>query len=219
MNLSSRTLQILKNFATINQSIVFKPGSQIKTMSTSKTILAKADVDCTFDKHFAIYDLSRFLSAVSLFDNPELQTKEKYVEITSGGEKLNYVYSDTSLIASPPDKDIKLPSEDVQFVLTSDVLMKTQKALGVIGAPEVAFVGDGSAVYMEALNSRDTSSSNYRVRLGDTEKTFKFIILPENLKLLPGDYSVTLSAKGFSHFKGTDVNYWVALEASSSYTG
>jgi len=219
MKFSNRTSQILRNFSTINQSIVFKPGSQIKTMSNSKTILARATVDCEFERLFAIYDLSRFLGAVSLFDDPTLDTKEKYVEITNGSEKLNFVYSDPSLIMSPPDKDIVLPSEDVIFDLTSDVLSKTQKALGVIGAPEIAFVGNGEDIFMEALNSKDPSASSYKVKLGTTDKTFRFIILPENLKLLPGDYRVVLSSKGFSHFKTTDVEYWVAMESSSTYAG
>lgn len=219
MKFSNRTIQILRNFATINQSIVFKPGKQIKTMSTAKTILARANIDCEFENTFAIYDLSRFLSAVGLFDDPVLEPKDKFLQIISGSEKLNYVYSDVNLIMSPPDKDIKLPSEDVVFDLPNEALAKTQKALGVIGAPEVAIVGDGEDIYLEALNSKDVSSSNYKVRVGKTDKTFRFIFLPENLKILPGDYNVTMSSKGFSHFKGVDVEYWIAIEATSTYTG
>lgn len=219
MKFSPRTIQILRNFATINQSIIFKPGSQIKTMSTAKTILARATIDSEFEKMFAVYDLSRFLAAVSLFNEPELQPREKFLEIIDGGEKLNFVYSDPSLIMSPPDKDIKLPSEDVIFDLTSDVLSKTMKAMGVLGSPEVAVVGDGEGIYLQAINSKDSTSSNYKVRLGDTEKTFRFIILPENMKILPGDYTVTMSSKGFSHFKGSDIEYWLAVESTSTYDG
>lgn len=217
MKFSNRTIQILKNFATINQSIVFKPGNEIKTMSTAKTILARATIDSELEKMFAIYDLARFLSAVSLFDDPELTTRDKFVEIGSGSEKLNFVYSDASLIQTPPDKDIKLPTEDVQFRLTSGILAKTMKALGVLGSPEIGIVGDGDSIFLQTLNSKDVSSSSYKVRLGETDKTFRFIVLPENMKLLPGDYDVTMSAKGFSHFKGNDVEYWLAIEATSTF--
>jgi hypothetical protein len=138
--------------------------------------------------------------------------------ITKGSEKINYTYSEMSLMLAPPEKGIQLPSRDVEFELKNEVLVRVQKALSIIGAPEIAVTGDGHQVYIEALNTKDQSKSNYRVEVGETDKNFRFIFLAENIKLLPGDYNVTVSSKGLSHFKGDDVEYWVAVEASSTFT-
>lgn len=219
MKFSARTIQILRNFSTINESLIFKPGNQLKTISQSKTILARATIDTEIDSAFGIYDLGQFLSAISLFEDPELIKGNHAMTITKGSEKINYIYSEMSLMLSPPEKEIQLPTRDVEFELKNDVLVRVQKALGIIGAPEIAVTGDGDKVYVEALNTKDQSKSNYRVEVGETNKNFRFIFLAENIKLLPGDYNVTISSKGLSHFKGEDVEYWVAVEQHSTYEG
>lgn len=219
MKFSARTIQILRNFSTINESLIFKPGNQLKTISQSKTILARATIDTEIDSSFGIYDLGQFLSAISLFEDPDLIKGNHAMTIAKGSEKINYIYSEMSLMLSPPEKEIQLPSIDVEFELKNDVLVRVQKALGIIGAPEIAITGDGDKVYIEALNTKDQSKSNYRVEVGDTDKTFRFIFLAENIKLLPGDYKVAISSKGLSHFKGQDVEYWVAVEQHSTYEG
>jgi hypothetical protein len=219
MKFSARTIQILRNFSTINESLIFKPGKQLKTISQSKTILARATIDTEIDASFGIYDLGQFLSAISLFEDPELTPGQQAMTISRGSEKINYIYSEMSLMLSPPEKEIQLPSRDVEFELKNEVLVRVQKALGIIGAPEIAVTGDGDKVFIEALNTKDQSKSNYRVEVGETDKNFRFIFLAENIKLLPGDYNVTVSSKGLSHFKGEDVEYWVAVEQHSTYEG
>lgn len=219
MKFNARTIQILRNFSTINESLIFKSGTQLKTISQSKTILARATIDTEIESTFGIYDLGQFLSAISLFEDAELTPGHNAMTISSGSEKINYVYSEPSLMLSPPEKEIQLPSHDVEFELKNDVLTRVQKALGIIGAPEIAVTSDGDKVYIEALNTKDQSKSNYRVEVGETNKNFRFIFLAENIKLLPGDYNVTVSSKGLSHFKGEDVEYWVAVEAHSTYEG
>ena len=67
MKLSSNTTMVLKNFATINQNLVIKEGSELLTMSSMKNIVAKATVEENFPKEIAIYDLNEFLGALSLF--------------------------------------------------------------------------------------------------------------------------------------------------------
>lgn len=219
MKFSARTAQVLRNFSTINQSIIFKPGNQIKTISLSKTIMAKARIDSDIEKTFAIYDLPQFLSAVSLFEDPELELGDRSVNIGSGRERIRYTFSEPSLILAPPEKEIQLPTPEVEFTLRNDVLTRVQKALGIIGAPEIAVTGDGEKIYVEALNTKNSSESTYKVEVGETDKTFRLIFLAENIKLLPGDYEVAISSKGLSHFKGEDIEYWVAVEQHSTYEG
>lgn len=219
MKFNARTIQILRNFSTINPSIIFKPGSQIKTISQSKTIMARAKIETDIESTFAIYDLSQFLGAVSMFEEPELIAGDRAMTIRAGTEKLNYTFAEPTLILAPPEKDIVLPSPEVIFDLKNDVLNRVQKALGIIGAPEIAVTGDGEKIFLEALNTKNSSDSTYRVEVGETDKTFRLIFLAENIKLLPGDYNVSISSKGLSHFKGEDVEYWVAVEQHSTYEG
>lgn len=219
MKFDTRALTILRNFTTINESIVFNPGSIIQSISPSRTILVKAKINTEVPVKFGVYDLGRFLSSISLFNEPDIHVDGKSVVIAEGNEKLNYTASEPSLIMTPPDKNIQLQSVDVKFNLESDTLTRVMKALSIIGVPEIVFTGDGKNIYLEALNSRDQSASNYKVQVGETDKTFKFIFLAENIKLLPGSYEVSVSSRGISHFKGDDIEYWVSVESNSTYEG
>lgn len=66
VNISQSTLNILKNFSSINKSIVIKPGSVISTLSINKNILARAEITETFPSELSIYDLGLFLGGLSL---------------------------------------------------------------------------------------------------------------------------------------------------------
>ena len=71
MKLSVDTVNILKNFSLINPSIAFKAGNSLSTMSPQRSVMARADLDDHFPSDGAIYDLSRFLGVISLFETPE----------------------------------------------------------------------------------------------------------------------------------------------------
>lgn len=215
MMLDVKTIQTLKAFSMINPSLLFKPGNVIKTISPAKTILAKATVPATFDREFAIYDLVRFLGAYTMFDEAELEFNERSVKIGSGKEKINYLYADPAVIVVAPDKELPVENPVVQFELTSDLLQRTLKALAMIGAPEVAVTGEDGVVYLEALDSKNSSSSSYRVEVGETDKKFRLIMSQDKLKLLTCDYNVAITDR-FAHFKGQDIEYWIVLEAHSS---
>lgn len=219
MKFSARTIQILRNFATIHQAIIFKPGNQLKTISETKSVMSRATIDTEIERTFAIYDLGKFLSAVSMFDDPDLLLGDTSITITNGREKLSYTYAEISLIKAPPEKEITFPSVDVEFDLKNDDLNRVIKALSIIGAPEIAFTGDGTSIYMEALNTKNPAESTYRTEVGSTNKQFRLIFKAENIKLLPGDYHVKVSGKGLSHFKAEDVEYWIAVEANSTFEG
>ena len=219
MKLNARTTQILKNFASINPSIMFKPGSKLSTISPGKTIMARANIDQEISSVFAIYDLSRFLGTVSLFTDPELNVHDKFMEIKQGARKLNYVFTEPSLIVTPPDKEIKLPDPEVKFSITADELQEVMKALSVLSLPEIAVVGSDGSITVQAVDSKNPTGDVYSVDVGSTDAKFRMIIRAENIKLLPGDYDVEISSKGLSHFSTRDVEYWVAVESNSTYEG
>lgn len=218
MKFSEQTLTVLKSFSTINKSILLKPGNELKTITPEKTLIATAQVPDTIPGQACVYDLSRFLSILSLYSDPEVEFGDKYFTISEGKRRTKYVYADLSMIHTPPDKEISLPSEDVVVDVKWDDLQSVLKAAGVLQFSEVAFVGDGDKCYLKAIDSGTEGADDYGVEIGDTSDNFKIIIKTDNLKLLPQDYSVTICSKGISEFKGKDVTYFVAIDSKSTYT-
>ena len=228
MKLSNDTVTVLKNFSTINQNLVINPGKNISTMSAMKNIVAKATVTEEFPQAFAIYDLNEFLSALSLFENPDLDFKEDFVVMTETGSKgksLKYWYSDPSVVTTP-SKEITMPSSEVTFTFSSDLLSDVTKAAAVIGAPDMVLEGmDLGTATLKVTDKKNDTANNYAVGVDtnheDSDKNvpYKFWFKVENLRLLPGSYDVKVSSKNISYFKNTnvDVEYFIALEPESTY--
>ena len=220
MKLSEQTVSILKNFSTINQNLVIKEGSEISTMSAMKNIVSKSKVEETFPVEFAIYDLNEFLSAMSLFTNPDLDFNENFVVITEAGsnsKSLKYWYSEPSVVTTP-SKEITMPSVDVEFPMNSGILSEVQKAAAVIGAPDMVLEDDE----LRVTDKKNDTANSYSTSLdtkSDDDASYKFWFKVENLKLLPGDYDVQVSEKRISHFQNTKlpIEYFIALEPESSY--
>jgi len=218
MKLSSQTINVLKNFSTINQNLVIKEGSDITTMSAMKNIVAKAKVDEAFTKEFAIYDLNEFLSALSLFGTPDLDFQDDFVVITEEGssKSLKYWYSDPSVVTTPT-KDITMPSNEVKFNFSSDTLAEITRAASVIGAPDMV-LENGK---LKVTDKKNTTANDFALDLDvpASEVDYKFWFKVENLKLLPGSYGVEVSSKNISKFSNTNVaiEYFIALEPESSY--
>jgi hypothetical protein len=217
MKITTNTVNVLKNFAKINPSILIQEGNTLKTMSPSKTIMAKAIIDTEFPKRFAIYNLDRFISTASLFTDPNFDFGERTVTIKEGERKTDYVYADENTISKMPEREINLPSIDVTVTLTNANLKEVEKAGGVLGLPEILIVGDGVNVYLQAADSKNPSGDVFSVKIGDNTKTFKAIFKTENIKIIPGDYEVNISARGISHFSGKEAEYWIAVEQSSTF--
>ena len=119
MKISIETLNILKNFSTINSSLVVKKGNVLRTISPAKNILANFTCPENFDNDFAVYDLNEFLGGLSLFKDPDFDfTDPSYLLIKSGGSKVKYFFSDPSVITEPPEKEIALPTIDVAVSYT-----------------------------------------------------------------------------------------------------
>ena len=219
MYLSSETVQILKNLSTINQSILIKPGKQLSSMSVMKNILVSATIQEEFQKTVAIYDLNQFLNCLSLIPGAELKLEDNSIVITDGKTSIDYRYSDPSVITGPPEKELKLPSEDVTVTLTEDQLESVKKAAAVLQIPDVSLIGDSEKVYLTVRDKKNTGSNTYKVEVGETEDTFCFNMKVENLKLIGGDYDVIISARNLAYFAnhGRPVSYYIAMEPDSSY--
>ena len=220
MKLSESTLSLLKNFTEINQSILFKHGNKLRTMSVMKNILAEATVDQEFPKDFGIYDLQQFMNGLRLYQSPELDfSHDSYVVIREGKCKTKYFFADAAIIASPPDKPITLPSEDVSFVITSQQLEKLKKAASVYQLPDISAIGGGGVIKLVARDKKNDTSNDFSIVVGETTNEFVFNFKEENLKIVPGSYDVVVSSKLLSRFtnQSYDVVYYIALEPDSTF--
>ena len=221
--ISKDTLNVFKNFASINSNILVKEGNEITTISPLKNILAKATVDETFPSQFGIWDLGKFLATVSLFDSPTFEFNGTNMKISgSSNSSVKYHYSDPALL-TVPTKDLTMPDAVVSFTLTEAKFAEAQKAASVLQVPDMAITNDGDTLCLVVLDKADPSSNQYSIELGSTTtgNDFCFYFKAENLKLLSGDYEVEISEKVVSQFTHKDISlqYWIALESDSTYNG
>ena len=144
MKLSDETLTILKNYASINQNIQFKQGSTLSTFSPQKNILTIAQISENIPSTFAIYDLNKFLGALSLFHKPELTVGEKHLKINGGGSELNYVCAEASMLHLPPEKTFEFPNPEIKFKMDKDDYDSCMKASQILSLPEFIVEGDGT---------------------------------------------------------------------------
>ena len=220
MKLSDNTLSLLKNFSTINQSILFKQGSKLRTISVMKNILAEATVDEELPKDFGIYDLNQFLNGLGLHQSPELDFENNgHVVIKVGKMRAKYFFADPNVIITPPDKEITLPTEDVSFELSTQQLDKLLKAAGIYQLPDLAVIGEAGVVKLLVRDKKNDTSNTFAVTVGETDKVFTFNFKIENIKILPGTYEVVVSQKLLSKFTNKDRNlrYYIALEPDSTF--
>lgn len=215
MRLNKVTVDLLKNFATINQGIIFKAGNEIKTMNVMKNIFAVAQIPDEIPNNFAIYDLNEFLSTFSLFDGCEITFKDTMLVFENPGEHIDYHYSSPSVVVSPGDKKISLPSEDKKFTLTKEVFEKIMKSSSVMKLKDLSIDCNGITIF-----NRNSVGNKHTIELNiecdeNSDQPSSFIKV-ENLKLIPVDYDVTICQKGLARFTSRSeeyrIEYHIALE-------
>jgi len=218
MKLSKETVGLFKNFAGINSNLLLKQGNKLATISTQKNVMSDTVVAESFPADFGIYDLNEFLGAMSLFDDPELDFSDKYVTIKEGGASIKYFAAEIGNLVVP-QKAIVFPEAEIEFTLTATMLNMIQKTSSVLRATDLQIVGDGSKMVIQVGDKKNATGNTYNAQVGSTDKEFKVNLKVENLKMLPGDYLVSISSKKISRFKATssDLVYYVAVEADSVF--
>jgi len=220
MKLSDKTLTLLKNFSTINQSILFKHGSSLRTISVMKNILAEAEIDEEIPKDFGIYDLNQFLNGLALHQKPELDFQDdSYVIIKEGRSRSKYFFADPKVIVTPPEKEITLPDETVSFELSTSQLDKLLKAAAIYQLPDLCVVGGDGVVKVLVRDKKNDTSNDFSVIVGETDSTFSFNFKVENIKIVPGTYDIVVSQKLLSRFtcQNYALKYYIALEPDSTF--
>ena len=223
MELSESTLQVLRNFSGINQNILIKTGSNIKTISEARNVVATADVTESFEKDFGIYDLNEFIGVMGLVDTPSLKFEDDSVTVSdsSGRSKVKYFYAAEETLTAPT-KDVTMPDADVKFVLDNDTLNRLKKAASTLGHSEVSIQAKDGILSLSVVENQNATSNAFSIDIDGEFKqdaVFNFIISISNLKILPGDYEVEISSKLITQFKNKELplKYWIALEKSSTY--
>ena len=221
MILSKRTINILKNFSTINQYLLFTTGNTVRTINNAKTLMAQTTLAESFPFEFGIYDLNQFLGVVSLFDEPALDFNQKFVTIGDEETSSDYFYTDKSMILTPPAKSLELPDRVVSFEIADHQLKKVLQGANVLQLPDIVISGDKKTITVSATDNKNPTSNNYKFEAGDTDKNFNFIVKAELLKLLPHGYDVSISSKKMIELSSVEDNikYWIATTAESEYYG
>jgi hypothetical protein len=221
MKLSDNTLILLKNFAGINNSILVKSGTKLRTISIAKNILAEADISEEFPRDVAIYDLNQFLNGLSLHQDPDLDFgSDSHISIKEGKRRVKYFYADPNVIISPPEKKIELPTKDVCFQLDSGSLEKLVKAAAVYQLPDLSAIGENGVIKLVVRDKKNDTSNEYAIVVGETDKQFSMNFKVENIsKIINTSYDVVISSKLLSQFtsKKFNLSYWIALEPDSTF--
>tara|TARA_Y100000401_G_scaffold115880_1_gene120422 strand:+ start:4440 stop:5111 length:672 start_codon:yes stop_codon:yes gene_type:complete len=221
MKLGKQTIDILKNFSSINSSIVIEEGNVLQTISAMKNILAKAEVTDTFEKRFAIYDLVEFLNIATdpIYDGAEYKFNEVAVGIEGGSAKTKYYYADESTIVSPT-KQITMPDTEIEFLLNESDVKTIQRHSSIMGKSDIQLRSHNGEIVASVMDKKDPTSNSFELSLGDAgDESFTMYFKVENLRLFDGDYDAKISSQSISHFSHTeiDLQYWIALEPDSTY--
>ena len=220
MNISNETMEVLKNFASINPNLVFQPGQTLKTISEAKNIMAVAETVEDFPE-FGVYDLNEFLSVLNLISTPTLSYESNLVKIESDVSKVKYFFSDKEILTTP-QKDITMPDAEFGVEISADIISQIRKAAAVLGHSELSIFGEDGIIKLAVLDSKDSSANVFEMNLdadNSCKNKFNFILNIPNLKLLDGDYFVTISSKLISQWTNSNypINYFIALEKSSEF--
>lgn len=219
MKISKTTLDLLKNFSTINTGIIIREGNEIGTMNNSSSVVAFATVPETFPVQFGIYDLNNFISTVNLFEDPDIEFGENMMTITGGVSRCSYGYAEESVIKTPKSK-VKFPGGEVNFTLTKEVFDRIMKASQTLQLPMLCVTKDkDSNIVLKAIDTKNPNGNAFSVVVGRdvSGNEYNLYIMSDLMKMVRGDYEVSLSSRLVSHFKSSDSEYFVALEKTSEF--
>jgi hypothetical protein len=226
MKLSGTALIVLKNFSGINEGIFVKPGNVLETISKQKNILARAELTDQFESEFGIHDLNNFLGVLTMqrSDTPEIEFDSKNILVKglSGRSQTKYRKASVETILVPPDKKVNMDNAEINFELTSEDYEWIIRAASSLGSPNISFVSDGNEISIETFDAKDDASHVNTTSIGASNgKRYRMVFATENLRLIPGAYTITISSKGIGHFKNSTVpvEYWITTETGSKYEG
>ena len=231
MNISENTMQILKNYGSINPNFIARKGNTIMTVSEAKNILSSCNIEEQFEQDMGIYDLNEFLNVLSLVDQPKLDMEEKWctVKDATGRSKVKYFFTDPDMLTAPTDKMIENASNMSEFALSftldNDTLSKVKRAAGALGHTSMKIENTNGAIALTVFDTENPTSNTFTIEVpghghdhdlinDHADSGGTWVLNINNLKIVPGDYEVKVSNKNISNFihKEKPIQYWIALE-------
>ena len=227
MKLSNEIKDVLNNFQSINSNIAIgEEGGIIRSMSTSKTLMAKANVAFDSPYPFGIYDLGEFLACLNMFDDPTLSFDEdkKFVNITDGITTFKYYFSDINVL-TVATKDINLDCGDLTFTLTHEELTQLRKASATLKTSNLSVrMSATGSQFIECviLDKQNPTSNQFTMNINNcdinTSAEFDFVFDINNFKFKPAaEYVFGIDKKQVALIKAGDTDYWVALDKTTTY--
>lgn len=242
IKLSKDTLEILKNFSSINNTMGFQVGNNLKIISPSNSIAAIATISETFPVPFSIYEMNRFLGVLSLqtlADADLAFEDDKKVVIESKQTKVNYFFSSQRFVDETAGKTPAYPRVDFVTTLDAATLDGLEKAASTLGHKILKIVAKGGKGQLIATSPEIDTSNDYIIDLADVyahpqldtpdleNKIFhdasqkiaapdgEYSVKFENIRILPGTYQIMIASKmlvGFKHLE-RPIQYFVGLES------
>jgi hypothetical protein len=215
MKLTKKTLDVLKNFSTINSNFYAAGGPLIKTISPMQNILAESVIDQELPE-FGIYDLSEFLSVLSLYEDPDLQFSADWVDISwpsKSGTSVRFHFA-SKRILTISDKSIDISDFTVSVDLPKTLLADTIRSGAVLQLSDIVLKSDGNRTTFGIVDKKDGNKNTHLTSIPDAPESVPYEIYfkRENLKMVADNYVLSVSPQGISKFTSDNIVYWVAME-------
>lgn len=217
MKLSDETLTVLKNFSSINPSVLLKKGKVQKTMAETGAIMAVAELEDDFPADFGVYDLNSFLANLQVMNNPDLKFGNQKVVLDDGQHQLSYRECAASNIKAPPDKELVMKQIDAYFALGNESLQRQLKLAAINNLPFMKIGSKNGKLFIKIYDKNNDLSNDLYTDLGQkNEKDFEIVMKTEYFKFLPDDYKIDIMVNGFAKFtsKAHKLTYYIAIEAT-----
>ena len=232
MKLSKADLLFLSNFASINESMHFHPGTEQSVVANSGNLFAFGSFEEEFPKEFCLFDLNHFITTYRYIEKTgdtvlRFPEEEQYLIIQSKEATQDIRFCDPKLVEElDRSKKYVIENPDVEFTLSESMFEYGIQGARINGHEHLCFEGDGEEIYMvsETVSQNGSNvSERHRRRLGQpnlTSKNFTAIFEVAKLKMLNDDYQVRIAAKGGAQFssKNREYTFFVALQQPVIYT-
>ena len=216
MRLSDTTTKVLKNFASINPSILLNEGQTIRTISPQKNVMAQAVTDEPITDSMCLYDINQFLNIAESIDDCVINVNASKAILSNPQNTQNSTvfFADPSVIVTPPEKNINVKNEQFTFNLSDKELVKILRMASLCNAEELILQqrNDGT-VLCKVTNTANPTSNDFSLVVEATNSTGE-TELPATLEVtklnfIKDTYEVHVYEK-IVHFQGSIAEYWIA---------
>ena len=222
MILTKHTMNILKNFSTINPNLIIEPGNRLSTVSNNKHIFAEAYVEEYFPCEFTFYDLNDFLTNLSLFETPDIEFTENLIYLRENNNTATFACSEKDVVFNSNtnakvldylrEKKDKIEDIYTQFTLSDNYISQLKKRGATMNGTHLVLEGKNSKISAIITKPSEPNTNKFITEIGETDKEFSISFKLDTIKLLPESYDVYIAK-----FKGGNACFFVAKNVELRY--